>query len=194
MTEGIEPVPRDYRGTEFRSSLEANWAATLDSLSIEWEYEPKTFTLPSGEGYLPDFYLPKVGTWIEVKGTGIPRVEKARALAEMLACHCPPGACSCTWYGGQIVLIGHPSLRTEYKRFGTVSWSDAVGGNALLGRCTSCDHNSWVRPRISLACRHCHRRETSGCDFEHLANSGEIEFRRATGDGGGGEWLEGFEL
>lgn len=190
MTDTIDPVPRGYHGVQFRSSLEANWAATLDSLNIEWEYEPKTFTLPSGEGYLPDFYLPKLGTWIEVKGTGIPRVEKAKDLAGMLACHCHDCTCTCLWYGGQIVLIGHPSRRTEHMRFGTLDWHDAAGGNALLGKCTSCGQNSWVRPRVSLACRYCHRRNQEGCDFAHLANSGEVEFRRASGEG----WFEGFEL
>ena len=52
----------------FRSTLEADWAATLDSLSIGWQYEPEGVQLPSGELHRPDFYLPGIATWLEVKG------------------------------------------------------------------------------------------------------------------------------
>ncbi len=180
-------IPRRYRGVEFRSTLEADWAATLDALDLDWEYEPTTFTLPSGQRYLPDFHLPQIGTWIEVKGTGVPRVEKARELAGMLTCHCSGRNCECEWYGGQVVLIGHPSGRADFKRFGTLDWHDALNGNALLGKCKHCGKHSWVRPRIALSCRHCRPHERTGCDFDHLANSGEIDFRRA-------DRIEGFDF
>ncbi len=41
----------------------------LDSMKIDWKYESKSFLLKNGRGYLPDFYLPKIKTWIEVKGS-----------------------------------------------------------------------------------------------------------------------------
>jgi hypothetical protein len=34
---------------------------------IPWEYEPQGFVIDK-RPYLPDFYLPECGTWIEVKG------------------------------------------------------------------------------------------------------------------------------
>ena len=56
----------------FRSRLEADWANTLDQLRIRWSYEPELFTLPNGAQYLPDFYLPELSTWLEVKGPALP--------------------------------------------------------------------------------------------------------------------------
>ena len=178
MTLSREPVPRNYDGAAMRSTLEANWAATLDSLDIKWEYEPTKFTLPSGTWYLPDFHLPEIGTWIEVKGAGVPGEEKARELAEALVCHCD-GTCTCDWPGGEIVLLGHASLRTEGKRYGVAHWYDALGGNALLGTCRHCGERSWVRPRHSLACRACKANDANGGHFDQLLNTCEVDFRRA---------------
>jgi len=45
-------IPTLYNGTQFRSRLEARWAAYFDLLDIEWQYEP--IDLP---GYIPDFQL-----------------------------------------------------------------------------------------------------------------------------------------
>jgi hypothetical protein len=56
----------------FRSSWEANIARYLDYLNIKWEFEPKRFNfleINSGVlSYMPDFYLPELDKWIEVKG------------------------------------------------------------------------------------------------------------------------------
>ena len=56
----------------FRSAWEANIARVLNYLHIEWEYEYKRFNFENeAEGilsYQPDFYLPTINKWIEVKG------------------------------------------------------------------------------------------------------------------------------
>jgi len=56
----------------FRSSWEANVARYLNFLHIKWEYEPKRFHFTEIESgvlsYMPDFYLPELDIWIEVKG------------------------------------------------------------------------------------------------------------------------------
>jgi len=57
--------PGIYKGVQMRSQLEIRFAAELDERGYEWVYEGETL----GEsGYLVDFYLPKLMTWIEVKG------------------------------------------------------------------------------------------------------------------------------
>lgn len=168
----IEALPTWYADTVFRSALEANWAATLDSLGIAWEYEPRRFDLPSGATYLPDFHLPELGTWIEVKGTGVPRVEKAAELAQMLACACG-GACSCEWPGGELVLVGHPPtsydpwaedysdtpawvMRHWARRHpGHPSWSTPHGRPARLYGCLSCGRRGWTRLQAPVSCRGC---------------------------------------
>ena len=55
-----------YAGYRFRSRLEARWAVFLDQLRLDYTYEPEGFELPGGR-YLPDFWVPYWGAWIEVK-------------------------------------------------------------------------------------------------------------------------------
>lgn len=90
----IQAVPRTYRGVRFRSTLEADWAATLDAFSIAWQYEPEAVQLPSGDLYRPDFYLPQCTTWLEVKGPHNDRLSKTRELGKT-GVHYP--ACDGTW-------------------------------------------------------------------------------------------------
>lgn len=48
--------PTTYRGIPMRSRLEARYAAYLDLVANDWEYEPRAYASPAGQ-YLPDFYL-----------------------------------------------------------------------------------------------------------------------------------------
>lgn len=88
----MDAVPTRYGDTTFPSQLEADWAATLDVKGIRWEYEPKTIALESGTLYLPGFWLPGLGTWIEAKGPGIPRTEKTEELGNCSGAETPPQA------------------------------------------------------------------------------------------------------
>lgn len=63
----IKPIETRYKNYRFRSRLEARWAIFFDALGIQWEYEKEGYPLPSGP-YLPDFWLPQVDMWAEVKG------------------------------------------------------------------------------------------------------------------------------
>ena len=49
-----------------RSKAEANVARWFKFLGIEYIYEPQRFKLATTT-YLPDFYLPKINLYIEVK-------------------------------------------------------------------------------------------------------------------------------
>lgn len=64
----MKPIETEYNGYRFRSRLEARWAVFFDALSIKYLYEPEGFRLRDGTYYLPDFYLPELKTWIEIKG------------------------------------------------------------------------------------------------------------------------------
>lgn len=64
-----------YKGYRFRSRLEARWAVFFDALDIEWIYEVEGYEkdvqfvdYKKTIKYLPDFYLPKTKTWVEIKG------------------------------------------------------------------------------------------------------------------------------
>ncbi len=48
----IAAIPTQYAGVNFRSRLEARWAAVFDLLGWKWEYEPIDLY-----GYIPDFML-----------------------------------------------------------------------------------------------------------------------------------------
>lgn len=65
MIKAIETV---YKGYRFRSRAEARWAVFFDNAGIKWMYEPEGFKLSDGTMYLPDFYLPEMDCFFEVKG------------------------------------------------------------------------------------------------------------------------------
>ena len=62
----IQSLPTYYNGIEFRSRLKARWAMFFDYLRVPWFYEYEGFEL-DGVRYLPDFYLPLLECWIEIK-------------------------------------------------------------------------------------------------------------------------------
>jgi hypothetical protein len=76
MWHGPKPL---YRGVEFRSSYEVRFARTLDVRGVAWQYEPRRFDLGSCS-YLPDFYLPEFGAYVEVKGYFSPESQTKVAL------------------------------------------------------------------------------------------------------------------
>lgn len=76
----IAAIETRYAGCRFRSRLEARWAVFFDRLGITWEYEPQGHMVgawlgddyapdAAGRPYLPDFRLPHLGLWVEVKGS-----------------------------------------------------------------------------------------------------------------------------
>lgn len=64
----IKAIETEYAGCRFRSRLEARWGVFFDTLGVKWLYEPQGYVLGNGDRYLPDFWLPEVQLWVEVKG------------------------------------------------------------------------------------------------------------------------------
>lgn len=58
----MNAIPTLYRGIQFRSRLEATWAAFFDLRSEPWEYEPLDLS-----GYIPDFVMHDGKLLVEVK-------------------------------------------------------------------------------------------------------------------------------
>ena len=75
----MKAIETNYNGYRFRSRLEARWAVFFDTLNIDYLYENEGFILPQNGYYLPDFYLPKMKIFIEVKGTFPTQIEKEKA-------------------------------------------------------------------------------------------------------------------
>lgn len=64
----IKPIETIYNGYRFRSRLEARWAVFFDTLGIhQYDYEKEGYILPDGTKYLPDFWIQRWDTWVEIK-------------------------------------------------------------------------------------------------------------------------------
>jgi hypothetical protein len=83
MNISIKPIETMYWGYRFRSRLEARWAVFFDAAGIEWEYEAQGFEI-NGRNYLPDFWLPRLKTYVEVEPNE-EEAEKAKPLMQALA-------------------------------------------------------------------------------------------------------------
>lgn len=94
-------IPTRWKHWHFRSRLEARWAVFFDSLRIEFQYEPEGFGFQDGSSYLPDFYLPAIRMWAEVKPIEFTEDEKKKCL--LLA---DASGCAC------LMLAGPPSFRS----------------------------------------------------------------------------------
>jgi hypothetical protein len=63
---GIKSV---YRGVTYRSRWEVYVSKLLLYSDIQFKYEPQRFFLTQTISYLPDFYIPTLGIYLEVKGS-----------------------------------------------------------------------------------------------------------------------------
>ena len=68
MSDDIQAIPTEYGGVRFKSRLEARFAEWLtEEQKVTWEYEPKGFESHYPNGYLPDFFVPEICTYVEIK-------------------------------------------------------------------------------------------------------------------------------
>lgn len=81
----MKAIETRYNGHRFRSRTEARWAVFFDTAGIPYEYEPEGFMLGDGIQYLPDFYLPTIDVWFEVKGHRNADLRKPWLFQERLA-------------------------------------------------------------------------------------------------------------
>lgn len=71
----IKAIPAEFNGIKYKSRLEARWAVFFDALGIQSLYEYEGYQLPSS-WYLPDFYIPSMNAWFEVKPTEFTKHEE----------------------------------------------------------------------------------------------------------------------
>jgi hypothetical protein len=117
----LKPIETRYAGHFFRSRAEARYAVFLDSLGVKWDYEPEGYRLTGVGKYLPDFYLPGLKAWVEVKGVepSLDEKRKARALFEQ------GGDPVYIFFGGML----DPVLRMEPLR--VLDGARAIGFDAI---------------------------------------------------------------
>ena len=63
----MQSIQTFFNGRWHRSRLEARYAFLLQACGLTYHYEREGFDLARGK-YLPDFWLPTAGIWLEVKG------------------------------------------------------------------------------------------------------------------------------
>lgn len=192
---GVRSIPTTYKGVRFASSLEADWAKTLDGLRIVWQYEPEGLVLPGGAWYRCDFYLPRVSTWLEVKGPHNQGISKPGGLADALVhvdgCRrgrpvsvmvrpdgAPAPGCVCGFgpdFPYRLVVVGRPATSGKMT-FEAPRMSG--GGSARLAvlQCPACWQFSFTDVNGAPVCRRCHSlAEGAPCSL-----SGRLPFRRVS--------------
>lgn len=120
----IAAIETRYAGCRFRSRLEARWAVAFDHMGIKWEYEPQCFEvtdrlnllggMDQTWGYLPDFWLPELELWVEVKGA-FDTDEAYRKFLSAAAFLSSNGGGGCHDNGGHDVVILGPIPRPERR-------------------------------------------------------------------------------
>lgn len=119
----IAPKPSTYRGVRFRSRLEARYAAFFHYLGVEYHYEHASFRLHALQcTYTPDFWLPALGVYIEIKPDEVHDEERARCM-------------QLARYGHDVVLV--------YGALGSPFLSEARGRTYQNSRNMQCV--SWNR-------------------------------------------------
>jgi hypothetical protein len=130
----LRAIETEYRG-RFRSRTEARWAVALDAAGIAWQYEAEGFVL-NGTRYLPDFFLPELKTYVEVK----PTKEAAEQAAPLLLALIEASGC------GGLFAIGSPTVEPPDQLF---TCSSIYKGRVYLSRadvrqCPFCDRLSFM--------------------------------------------------
>ncbi|MGC0143164.1 hypothetical protein [Pseudactinotalea sp. Z1732] len=118
----VKAIQTRYAGCHFRSRLEARWAVFFDHLGITWEYEPQgvivtdriTGMSVNEHPYLPDFWLPDLGLWAEVKGHLTPA--EAQSLINAAASLSSNDGGGCHDAGGNDLLVLGPVPRPGRTR------------------------------------------------------------------------------
>lgn len=111
----INSIKTFYNGVKFESKLEARWAIFFNFMDIEYQYEPewdevKAFGFRGH--YKPDFYLPALDYWVEVKPKSIRELNdlelmKATGWAE---------------WENLVILSGPPRLLKETSEAHYIFW------------------------------------------------------------------------
>jgi len=151
MTQDLKAIPTTYSGIEFRSRLEARWAAFLDNVKADWDYEPQDF-----DGYIPDFRIHAPNgrvTYLEIK-PGLTRADLEPAVHK---------AASVGLYGPDLLLVvgERPYLPALDGASGLYleTWDDDTEPGSvcegIIGYCYVCKRFGWCSTTQGFDTRPC---------------------------------------
>lgn len=125
-TYGLKSIPTVFNKVIYKSRLEARWAVFFDKLGVEAFYEYEGFQLRDG-WYVPDFYVPSMNAWFEVKPTEF------------------------TYHESQLLYeLGEATGRRVVFLSGDMVYRDPEDHNGLGGFECDCDE-----PYFFCVCPHC---------------------------------------
>jgi hypothetical protein len=125
-----------YSGKIFRSRLEARWALMLDLADVDWDYEPCHYRLTNSLWYLPDFWLPDLEIWLEVKGEPFLDADSMAKVLNAVAGPNPIPSRNRPHDPSQVIIFGgdiHPAPAGSHPVHTMVT--NGGDGQAVLSRC-----------------------------------------------------------
>ena len=181
-------IPTTYNGTRFRSKLEASWAKFFDTHRMKWAYESEGFDF-DGVWYLPDFWLPEIRTFVEVKGIlddkdnekieRLTRTASDRGITTIVAeAPCPYS-----------FRIGYPTPQTiAIPPFNPEDPEETFGlhSDVDLAKCAKCLKWYFRDTCMSWACTACGFYDGSGTYSQIHPESLNDYYRKCAECGGGG--------
>jgi hypothetical protein len=160
LPRGAVAIPNIYSGVVYRSRLEARWSVFLETLGVRALYEHEAYDLPDGTRYLPDFWLPGLATFLEVKPARPSREERQKCAALAVGT------------GLRVVLLeGAPgdwlgTFHTSPREFGVRYISDGTDDAPHLPcECPTCGAIDWAFEGRAAGIR-------CACDKRHLNGRG----------------------
>lgn len=152
----IKAIITEYNGYRFRSRLEARWAIFFDALDLKYQYEPEGYEIGDIK-YLPDFYLPDLDIFVEIKPSAPPldELRKVQAFAD---------------YKQIVLIMGQPGATFDQYGAGVSIEYVASRYMPLLG--PEKEHALWDSPSVFIQCRDCERvgLESRGYHFDEFAD------------------------
>jgi hypothetical protein len=131
----VSAIPTLWRGIQFRSRLEARWAAFFTELKLPWEYEPTDL-----EWYIPDFIInfKRRRLLVEIK----PAQEDLEYAKHKIK--------HSGWEGDSLIAIAG-----QTREWGVMLDGDTPWDAAMLGFCLKCKTPTLVSSGGRWECRSC---------------------------------------
>jgi len=117
----MKAISTRYDGYLFRSRLEARWAVFFNHINLPYEYEIEGYKLNNGKCYLPDFYLPTLHLFAEVKPFQETQEDTEKLLYQFALEN-----------KSILLLTGPPAFRGLYDLF---CWAFDDGGGGIYDLC-----------------------------------------------------------
>jgi hypothetical protein len=154
-------IPTCYRGTSFRSRLEADAAFLFDRLGLGWEYEVHSFLLDSGHHYRPDFLIRHRALWVETRGYSTPEGDaQVEGFSRWIHLGRPEPEIAAGPYPDYLVIAPETITLNEFEGKWGVARAPAV-----LMRCGNCGSFCFLARGGDEACKaRCTAEATSGPD------------------------------